>query len=200
VYHLKKSHYPRIFYISKNANIKVYTFGGIKPQDSPFNTGITIILEGKHGTSDKSIGVRSFGINSGKYGSPITSELDIRGSEARHGKTSLSDIIESYDIPLTNPDIIDRNSIDKNVEYIGILYGKLFNKITHKKVLEYWNIRERKDDEIKNYTGLFKSIIHSLEFGLYLKSKKESANEIVMKLVRDASSQGYWSSDFLKIM
>jgi hypothetical protein len=198
---LKKSFFPRIFYISKSANVKLYTFGGVKSQESPFNTGITTLLDGKHGISNKTIGIRSFGVNSGKYGSNITSELDIKGSEARHGKTSLTDIISSYNIPQTKPEVIDKIGTDRNIENIRVLYNKLFNKsISFKKALELWDVREKKGEPIKNLTGLFRSIINSMEFGLFLKENKQMADEIVMKLVRDASSQGYWSSDFLKIM
>ncbi len=198
---LKQSSNPRVFYISKNANIKIYTFGGVKSQESPFNTGITLLLNGKHGISNKTLGIRSFDINYGDFGSPITSELDIRGSEARHGKSSLSDIIITYNIPMTKPAAIQKNKETENVKYIGELYNKLFSpNIAYKKLLTDWDNRKNKGKEIKNYTGFFKSIIHSLEFGIYLKNKPDIADEIVMKLVRDASSQGYWSSDFLKIM
>lgn len=222
---LKKSSYPRVFHISKQANIKIYEFGGIKPQESPFNNGITILLKGKHGASNKSIGIRSPKVNDIPNGSKITSELDIKGTISRHGKISLSDVIISYSIPQMSVDDIkklkpvnkskkeseeeyEERSKKEKIKKVLELHKLLFNKdFTYgsSTVNEFWRKKlnpSNPDHKIKNFLGYFRSVINSLQVGIYLTSGegRKHADEIVMRIVRDASSQGYWSSDFLKIM
>lgn len=203
---LKKSFYPRVLYISNHANIKIYTYYGPKPQESPFNNGITLILSEKHGISNKSIGIRSPSINNMPNGSAITSELDIQGSAARHGKISLADIIKSYNIPQMSISSIISMGFDKQMETVLKLHNDLFGKSFSKEQIKIlWEKKlnpSNSNHKIKNFNGYFRSVINSLEVGIYLKSKegKKFADEIVMRLVRDASSQGKWSSDFLKIM
>ena len=59
-----------------------------------------------------------------------------------------------------------------------------------------WLKRSRKID---NLTGYYRSIINSLQFGVYLKQNSGKADDILTSLVIGASSKGGNSSDFIKV-
>ena len=75
-----------------------------KPK-TPFNTGITILTNNPKIT----LNIRSFMISTT---SSVTSELQIKQSKARHGKTSLTKYVKKYNIPWSSVSELKKHSDD----------------------------------------------------------------------------------------
>lgn len=188
---LKKSSNPRVYHIKQGDEIKEYKFTGIRKPRSPFNTGITIQLSDPNTT----INVRSFSI---RDKDSITTEIQIKGSEARHGKADPKKIFDEYKIPQTSQQKIGKMNEEGLASMVIGLWKNIGYGYTPKESLAH--IEKKRREGYTDFVGYFSSIINSLEFGVYLTKNKSHADKIVSRLVREASSRSDISSDFLKIM
>lgn len=182
------------------------------PKHGPFGTGITITTQ--KGTS---ITIRSPYI----WGdTKITTEVNISGSKARHGKAPISLLVKKYGglvkLSKKNDFPTDIEELKKKVVDLWRDNGITFSD----KVIENdWNSRmvnefgqmiiarkPTKDDSSKTRIldephKYFKSIVHSLEIGRFLSSidRLEAAKAITM-MFRYGASLSDFSSDYLKVM
>ena len=192
---LKKAKNPHVYYIKKETDPMLYEFGGVSKPQSPFNTGISIqTTDGK-----TAINVRSFRTS---HMAPITSELTVRGSQARHGKASIIEISKAYGIRYTSKDDIirlskDDSGVDKMIGMVRKLWKTCGYTYSDKDIEKFWDDKKKKG--MDSVPGFFMSIINSLELGAFLKTSGNKANDIVTDIVRAASSKSELSSEFLKI-
>lgn len=189
---LKKSgKSPKVVYIDQGAEKPTLEYKGTKKPKSAFNTGITIQ------TSDPAISqnVRSFRTSTV---SSITTELILKGSKARHGKATPSGYIKKHNIPQMPTKTI--KNLSQNTEYMNNLVRTLWadNGFTFsdKQFEKDWQERIPKIDSID---GFYRSIINSLEYGAFMNKNKGLANEILTDIYLAGSSEGKFSSDFIKV-
>lgn len=189
---LKKSKgNPKVFYINQSGDKKSIKFKQIKKPKSIFNTGITI----ETSDSKVSLNVRSFRTSKK---AAVTSELQIKGTGARHGKKAISGFVKQNNIPqLTVQQIVKQQD---PVDYINNLIVTLWKDAGHtfsdEQKQSDWLKRETKID---NLTGFYRSIINSLEFGVWMKQNGKLSDDILNKLFQEASSMSDNSSDFIKV-
>ena len=189
---LKKSKgNPKVSYIDQGSDKPSLKYKGIRKPRSPFNTGITVL------TSDPkiSLNIRSFRTANV---SSITSELNIKGSSARHGKKSLSQYVKKYGIPQMSVQEIKRHIDEPEylVDMVISLWRDCGYTFSDSVIRKEWDIRSKKID---NMVGYFRSIINSLQIGAYMEQNKGHANDILSYIYLEASSMGDYSSDFIKV-
>jgi len=189
---LKKSKgNPKVSYIDQGSDKPSLKYKGIRKPRSPFNTGITVL------TSDPkiSLNIRSFRTANV---SSITSELNIKGSSARHGKKSLSQYVKKYGIPQMSVKEIKRHIDDPEylIDMVISLWRDCGYTFSDSVIRKEWDIRSKKID---NMVGYFRSIINSLQIGAYMEQNKGHANDILSYIYLEASSMGDYSSDFIKV-
>jgi len=189
---LKKSKgMPKIDYIEQTVSGNNIKFKGIKKPQSVFNTGINILTD----NPKKSLNVRSFRISKA---AGITSEIIDKSSSARHGKAALTKFIKQYNIPqMTLSDFRKKyNETEIMNNMIISLWkdaGHVFNK---NKIDKDWSVRQSKGE---NMVGYYRSIINSLQIGVFLNQNKGMADKILTDIFTTASSMGKHSSDFIKV-
>lgn len=189
---LKKAYNPQIYYVKKDTDPMLYEYDRVAKPQSPFNTGITIkTTDGK-----TSINIRSFRTSTN---SNVRAELQVRGSQARHGKASLTNTIQKHGIPQTPKNKIENTDLEVLKSMVQKGWKKLGYSYTDKDIDEFWKAKIRKG-EVDSMTGFFMSIINSLEIGCYLEANKTKADDIITDIIREASSKSELSSEFLKIM
>ena len=192
---LKKSNNPRIYYVKKDTDPMLFEYDSVAKPQSPFNTGITIkTTDGK-----TSINVRSFRTS---HQAPITSEIQIKGSSARHGKAALTGIIQKFGIKQTPKGEISMYST-KNIDVLKYMVRDMWKTLGYnysdKEIDKFWEMKIAKK-EVDSMVGFFMSIINSLEIGCFLKRDKNKADDIVTAIIREAASKSELSSEFLKVM
>ncbi len=192
---LKKSgKVPKVVYINQGGEKKTLDFKGVKKPSSIFNTGITILA-----TDPKtSLTVRSFRIS---VASGVTSELNIKGSSARHGKSALTKYIKKYNIPWTSLSDFRKNSSDteKMNQMIISLWRDCGYVFTEAQIEKDWSIRSQEKEFNRNPAGYYRSIINSLQFGAFMNQNKNIADDILTDIYLTGSSMGEYSSDFIKV-
>jgi hypothetical protein len=191
---LKKSSNPKVVYINQTDEKQTLSYKGTKKPKTPFNTGIVILT----GDPKISLNVRSFRISNA---SAITSELAIKGSKARHGKTSLTKYVKKYNIPWATVNDLKKHVDDldymKNM-IIDLWKGNGFS-FSQSVIDKEWQKRLEEKQFNRNPLGYFRSIINSLQFGEYLKKNENIADEILTDIYRIGSSMSEYSSDFIKV-
>ncbi len=192
---LKKSgKSPKVEYVNQGGEIKSLNYKGIKKPKSVFNTGINIL------SSDPiiSLTIRSFRISATNA---VTSELNIKGSSARHGKSALTKYIKKYNIPWMTLNDFKKNAddIDKMNQMVISLWkdcGFIFNQ---NQIEKDWAVRSKESQYNINPAGYYRSIINSLQFGAFMNQNKGLADEILTDIYLTGSSKGEFSSDFIKV-
>lgn len=192
---LKKTTNAKVSYIDQSVDVPFPDYRGIKKPTTPFNIGIIIK------TSDNKIDIdlRSF---SQLTTSPVTTELLISGSSARHGKATPLPLIKKYNIPQTSLSSIRKSAGDievmkDNIIRMWVDIGYRFNS---NQIEKMWAERFKDKYFVKNPAGYWRSIINALEIGIFLEKNKSVANDFVKDTVRRAFSVSATSSDFIKIM
>ena len=192
---LKKSgKSPKVEYVDQGGEKKSLDYRNVKKPKSIFNTGITILAV----DPNISLNVRSFRISTA---SGVTSELNIKGSSARHGKSALTKYIKKYKIPWMTLKEFRKNveDIEKMNQMVISLWkdcGYIFNQ---NQIDKDWQVRSKEKQFIKNPAGYYRSIINSLQFGVFMNQNKGLADEILTDIYLTGSSQGEFSSDFIKV-
>ena len=192
---LKKSKgKPKVIYVDKSSDKKSLEYKRIKTPVNIFTTGINIL------TSDPSISlnIRSFSI---LKTSAITSEIFIKKSSARHGKSTLSPYIKKYNIPWMSLKEFRDNSDDTMgmINKIISLYkdcGFIFSK---NQIDKDWSIRSNEKEYKRNPAGYFRSIINSLQFGAFMNKNKNISSDILTDIYLKGSSMSEYSSDYIKV-
>lgn len=187
----KTSGSPKVVYIDQGSEKPTIRYKSIKKPTNVFNTGISILTD----NPKVSINVRSFNIS--KRAS-ITSEMQVKGSAARHGKTALPKYINKYKIPQMTVNDIKKYLND--VEYLNNLVVSEWMANGH----TFSDTRIQKDwltrvNNMQDVIGYYRSIINSLQYGAFLNKNKGIADEIITDMFRTGSSMGDYSSDFLKV-
>jgi len=189
---LKKSKgSPKVVYIDQSSDKPTIDYRKIKKPKSVFNTGITVLT-----TDPKiSLNIRSFRTSTV---SSITSELQIKGSGARHGKRTLSDFIKKYGIPQMSISEIKKHidTPEYLIDMVVTLWGECGYTFNQNKIEKDWQDRQKKID---NPVGYFRSIINSLQVGSFLDNHQVYADDILSHIYLEASSMGQYSSDFIKV-
>lgn len=98
---------PKVEYVDQGAEGTSVEFKEVQKPRSAFTTGITILTN----NPKKSLNVRSFRISSVQ---PITTEVQIKDSAARHGKKTPSKWIKQYNIPQMSVNDIKNNISDSD--------------------------------------------------------------------------------------
>jgi len=189
---LKKSkNSSKVYYIDQGSDKPSLTYKGIKKPRSPFNTGITVL------TSDPRItlNIRSFRTSNV---SSITTELQIKNSDARHGKRTPLPFIKKYKIPQMSVQEIKRHIDEPEylVDMVISLWRDCGYTFSDSVILKEWDIRLK---NIDNMVGYFRSIINSLQIGSYMEQNKGHADDILSTIYLEASSMSDNSSDFIKV-
>lgn len=189
---LKKSKgIPKVEYVDQGTELPTLTFKGVKPPKGMFNTGIDILVNG----TKNYLNVRSFTPH--QVGS-ITTEILVAGGSARHGKSTPSKEIKKFNIPQMSKSDIMKHA--DNYEYMNNMISTLWNDLGYRfsesDKEKQWAVALKKN---KSIPGFYRSLINSLQFGVYLTQNKKVADEIVSRLMLVASSRGDYSSDFIKI-
>lgn len=188
---LKKSKGNPKVVLSDHKSIVPIKYNGAKTPKSIFNTGIVILTDNPKIT----INVRSYHISKRE---PISAELQIKGTGARHGKKTISGYKKKYTIPLMNNQQLSKyeDDIDYLKNEVITQWNDLGFTFSQQSIEKDWNKRK---NNIQDTVGYFKSIINSLIFTNYLKSHSEFADNIINDIFVSASSMGKYSSNFIKV-
>ena len=189
---LKKSKgIPKIQYVEQSKVSGDIKFKGLKKPRSVFNTGISILTD----DTNKSLNVRSFRISKA---AGITSEIIDKSSAARHGKAALTKFIKKHNIPqMTLSDFRRRYEETEAMNNMIIsLWKDAGHTFPQNKIDKDWKTRVSKGE---NMAGFYRSIINSLQVGVFLTQNKNIASKILTDIFLTASSMGSHSSDFIKV-
>jgi len=182
---------PKVLFVDQGSDKDYVSFIGIKKPKSIFNTGITVLTD----NPKLSLNVRSFRTSTR---SAITSELQLKGSAARHGKKTLSGYIKKYKIPQMS--VKEIQSYEDNIEFLVQMVVDLWKDNGHifseREIQKDWDKRKNSMDDT---VGYFRSIINSLQIGQFMMQNKGHANDIMSHIYLEASSMGEYSSDFIKV-
>ena len=185
---------PKVVYIDQGMDKETIEYKSTKKPKSPFNTGIHILSKNPKIFLD----IRSF--NTAKMAS-VTSELQIKGSKARHGKSALPRFIKQYNIPWMP--LADFKNRGDDTQYMKNMIidlwkdnGYTFNT---NQIEKNWDIRFKEKQFNRSPAGYYRSIINSLQFGAFMNKNKGLADKILTDIYLTGSSQSDFSSDFLKV-
>jgi len=182
---------PKVLFVDQGSDKEYVSFKGIKKPKSVFNTGITVLTD----NPKLSLNVRSFRTSTR---SAITSELQLKGSAARHGKKTLSGYIKKYKIPQMTVKQIQSYEDDPQhlINMVTSLWKDNGYNFSERQIQKDWETRKSHGDDT---VGYFRSIINSLQIGQFMMQNKGHANDIMSHIYLEASSMGEYSSDFIKV-
>jgi hypothetical protein len=165
-----------------------------------WRTGVNII------TNKVTIDLRSF---DRAGGGDVTGEILIKGTSARHGKVPSNVFKDTIGSPNNIPqkssgDIKRLSETPEGVEELKRMIlrlwidatGEVYSDVDSK----FWNMRlnDKNKTYERNPFGYFQSIIHALEFAVWLKNSGD-ADKVVDNWYLQASSLNEFSSEHLKI-
>jgi hypothetical protein len=149
--------------------------------------------------------IRSFNIASG---GKVSAEIHVKGSKARHGKVQADvyrKFVGKYGIPQMSDGEIKNimNTEESLKNLIAGLWRDNNVNFSHDEIEKGWE----KDQTTKNkkdmvnfmFISYWRSILHSLQFGAFLRSNRGKANQILTDFYMSGKATTEYSSEYIKI-